>query len=141
MNTTETYTAAETRTIADEIRSQIGVGGLMTLGASALRHGLVAATPEATPRPSLVFNARILPFTKTGQRSGNARTMQVVVSLNGADYYDVKVTYNQRGDRYGIKPPVVHFEASDVDAFTIGRLMVALDYDGDTATNPRYFTA
>ncbi|MDN5893942.1 MAG: hypothetical protein L0H93_07935, partial [Nocardioides sp.] len=131
----------ETRAIAEDIRKQIGIGGFMTLGASALRHGLVAATQEATPLPSLIFNARILPFTKAGQRSDNARIMSVVVSLNGADYYDVKVTYNQRGDRYGTKPRVVHFETTDVDAFTIGRLMVALDFDGDTATNPSYFTA
>lgn len=136
--TTSTYTAEETRAIANEIRNQIGAGGFMTLGASNLRHGEVEVISGDPALPSLIFQARILPFTATGARSTSPRTMQVAVGLNAADYYDVAVTYKQRGDRYGVKPPVVHFTARDVDAFSIGRLMVALDWDGDTAANPAY---
>lgn len=130
-------TATTTRETARIIRDQIGGGSLMSLGAHDFRAGDVAVIPEAPALPSLIFNARILPFNSKGERTYSPRIMQVVVSLNANDYYDIHVSYNKRGDRYGTKPPVVHFEADDVDAESLSRVMLALDYDGETALNPR----
>lgn len=132
-----TAAAETTRTIGNTIRQQIEGGVLMALGGHDFRYGRVCAFREAPALPSLIFNARILPMTKAGKRSTAPRTMQVVVSLNGADLYDVRVTYHQRGDRYGAKPSVVHYEADDVYAEDLSRLLLSLDYDGDTVTNPR----
>lgn len=125
------------REIANTIRQQITGGVLMSLGARNFRAGTIA-NKDAVAQPGLIFDATILPMTKSGARGTAPRTMSVTVALNAADYYDIRVTYPQRGDKYGLKDPVVHYEASDVDAFTIQRLMLSLDYDGDTVTNPRY---
>lgn len=133
-----TSTNTDTAMIANTIRTQITNGVLMSLGARDFRSGMVAPVRGTTPLPSLVFNATILPFTKTGIRAETARTMNVVVSLNGRDTYDVHVSYNQRGDRYGMQPPVVHFEADDVPVENLAQTMLALDYDGDETLNPRY---
>lgn len=132
-------TQTPSREIASTIRQQITGGVLMSLGARDFRHGNISGTKDATPLPSLIFNATILPMTKAGKRGTAARTMQVTVSLNALDYYDIRVTYNQRGDKYGLKDPVVHYEATDIDVSTLAPLMLSLDYDGDTVTNPRYF--
>lgn len=133
-----TTTATEAREVAAIIRRQISGGVLMSLGARDFRHGNVAAVRGADPLPSLIFNATILPFTASGARGSAGRTMNVVVSLNARDLYDVLVTYNRRGDRYGTQGPVVHFEADDVDAESLTRVMLALDYDGPETLNPRY---
>lgn len=135
MNDTATYTAEYLNEIASTIRQQITGGVLMSLGARDFRYG---AIPNAYGSPSLIFNATILPMTKNGKRGTAPRTMQVIVSLNAMDYYDIRVTYPQRGDKYGLKDPVVHYEAKDIDVSTLAPLMLSLDYDGDTVTNPRY---
>lgn len=138
-NTAEiTQGTTTSQEVAQVIHRQIGGGVLMSLGAHNLGHGNLAPVVGAFPQPGLVFNARILPFTKSGKRSGSARVMLVVVSLNAMDYYDVLVTYNAPGDRYGAQGPVVHYEAADVDFETLPRLLLALDYDGETVLNPRY---
>lgn len=129
--------ADETDSPGATIRQQIETGVLMSLGGHNFRYGRVCAFPGTDPLPSLVFNARILPMTKSGSRCTAPRTMQVVISLNGRDYYDIRVTYNQSGDRYGAQPPVVHYEADDVEVSTLSRLLLSLGYDGDTVTNPR----
>lgn len=135
MNTTDQDI---TREIASTIRQQITGGVLMSLGARDFRYGNIAPANGGEPLPSLIFNATIRPMTKSGKRGTTPRTMQVTVSLNFMDYYDVRVTYNQRGDKYGFQDPVVHFEAKDIDVSTLASLMLSLDYDGDTVTNPRY---
>jgi len=122
--------------VAATIRQQIGFGILASLGARDFRHGNICATREATPLPSMLFNATILPMTKAG-RGTAARTMSVTISLNLHDYYDITVSHHQRGDRYGHLPSVIHFAATDVDADTLPRLMLALDYDGREVLNPR----
>lgn len=136
-----TATANYTQEVANTIRSQIEVGVFMSLGAHNLRHGSIAASKDAPALPSLIFNARILPFNKKGTRSGMPRVMQVVISLNAADYYDITVTHNQHGDRYGLKEPVTHFSAQDVDCGNLSRVLLALDYDGDEVLNPRLVAA
>lgn len=137
MTDTIEYTTEHLKEVAATIKAQITDGVLMSLGARDFKYGAVAATPEAEKLPSLIFDATILPMTKSGARGTAARTMRVVVSHNAMDYYDIRVTYNQRGDRHGFQPPVVHYEADDIDGETIQRLMLSLDYDGKTVTNPR----
>jgi hypothetical protein len=111
-----------TATPALIIRDQITTGVLMALGA----HKLIAT------ESGLRFAARILPFTKSGKRGTAARVMQVEVTLNALDLYDIAVTY--AGRDYSV---VTHWEAANVDCFELSRLLLALDYDGPTAVNPR----
>lgn len=119
--------------VASTIREQINTGSLMALGAHELRPLDFIADDASAPLPSLAFKARILPFTKSGHRSTAARVMQVVVSLNAADLYDVLVIYKGRDGQ-----KVVHYESSDVDAMKLSWLLLALDFDGDSVLNPRY---
>lgn len=132
---TETMTVAQE--VAHTIRQQITPGVLMSLGAHEQQSGTVATVEGADPLPSYIFKARILPFNKNGERAEAPRAMTVIVSLNSSDLYDIYVAYNQRGDRFGLKPRVVHFEADDVDAESLANTMLALDYDGETVLNPR----
>lgn len=120
--------------IATTIRDQIGTATLMSLGAHRFGY---TQRDTCGDNPALVFAARILPFRADGQRASAPRTMTVQVALTPADLYHVRVTYPQRGDRFGVRPPVIHYEANDVDAPTLPRLLLSLDYDGDTTTNPR----
>ncbi|AWY05757.1 hypothetical protein SEA_GRETCHEN_70 [Microbacterium phage Gretchen] len=129
---------SNTADIANIIRQQIGAGVFMSLGARNLRHGSIAALPDAEALPSLTFEATILPMTKSGQRASAARTMRVTVGLNASDYYDIAVTYPQRGDRYGLKDPVIHLSLQDVDCEQLARTLLALDYNGEEVLNPRY---
>lgn len=117
------YSEKESREIATVIKRQIGAGSLMALGASEFY-----ATDGG-----LRFTARILPFTKAGTRSSRAAKMFVEVKLNGADLYDVRVAQLKGLD------VVEHYSATDVVAFGLPALMLALDWDGDEATNPRYW--
>lgn len=132
-----TNTATSTAKIAATIREQATFGSLSSLGARDFRHGNIASVKGAEALPSLMFNATILPFTKNGKRAGAARNMHVVISLTPADDYNILVTYRPRGDRYGFKPSVVHFEADTVYGEDLARFLLALDYDGDDILNPR----
>lgn len=112
--------------IAQEIRQQITPGVLMSLGAHNFRS-------LGNENPGLVFNARILPFNENGTRIYPAALMEVCIRLNICDYYDITVTYERNGTQ------VTHFHADDVDCFDLPLLMLALDYNGEEVTNPRYF--
>lgn len=107
--------------IARTVKKQIGPMTLMSLGASEF----VAIDG------GLRFNARILPFTKSGERSGRPAKMVVEVRLNGSDYYDVKVHHIKGFDA------LTHYEQEDVDATSLSDVLYSLDYDGPTARNPR----
>lgn len=115
------------QTVAQIITKQIGQGVLMSLGARNLRYS----------DDALIFDASILPITKTGKRGTTARTMRVVVSLNQMDTYDILVSYPQRGDRYGLKPAVIHYDGRNIYADQLASLMLALDYNGRDILNPR----
>lgn len=117
--------------VAETIRTQIPSGVLMSLGARRLR-GVVHEG-----NPGLAFDARILPFTKAGDRGAAARTMHIYVTLTAADLYDVVVWYPRRGDRFGTEGRAIHYSTTAVDTFTLPRLLYALDYDGVTPLNPR----
>ena len=109
--------------VSQIIHSQIDKRVLMSLGASDFGH----------PSDGLIFNARILPMTKTG-RGTRARVMTVMITLDPSDTYNVKVSYAKgRFDR------VTHFEETQVFAHNLDRLLLSLDYDGSEVTNPRYW--
>ena len=117
----------ETQSVAQIIRDQIGVLGLMTLGASDLHY-----FKNSAGEPGLTFIARILPFTKNGERSSRPSKMQVSVTLSSMDLYNVTVVRRARGET------ITHFKGEDLSASDLQPLMVALDYDGDEVLNPRY---
>ena len=118
MTITSRYSVEESMEIASTIKRQIGVMNLMTLGASEFN----------AVDGGLRFKARILPFNSSGKRLRRPSVMYVEIVLNSLDYYDVRVV---RMDG------VEHYNGSNIDAFTIGNLMFALDYDGDEVLNPR----
>ena len=117
------YSFEDALAVANAAKAQIGIPGLMVVGAS----DLAVIREDAL---GLTFRARIHPFTKTGKRAGQARVMRVSVVINGMDYWDVKV---QRSDGE------MHFIAEDVAANELQRLMLALDYDGQEVVNPKYW--
>lgn len=117
--------------VATEIRRQIGPGALMSLGAHKLGYVNASVCQRTGIRGGLVFMARIMPITKAGARSSAVRNMRVIVELTGADLYRVTVEYQHRGDT------LVHFARDGVYCDEIGRLMLALDWDGDEVLNPR----
>lgn len=127
--------STKTREIANTIRQQITPGVLMSLGAHDLGSAHMAHEKGEPMLPSLVFKALILPFNKNGKRSERARKMYVIISLTPADTYEITVTYNGNARGPGRTD---HYHATDVYAEDLSRIMLSLDYDGDTVTNPRY---
>lgn len=127
---TLTVNTEATREVANTIRKQIGVAAFMSLGASGL------SLTHRDGNPGLHFLARILPFLKSGKRGTRPRIMLVDVVLNAMDTYDVYVGYlakNDHGHHW-----VKHYEAKDIYADQLARLMIALDYDGAEVLNWRY---
>lgn len=98
----------------------------MCLGARNIR------SVEKDGKLGMQADVTILPFNKDGSRSARPRTMQAEVLLNHMDYYDVTVSYPKDGTT------VIHSQTQDVDCTQIAGHMLALDYDGDEALNPRY---
>lgn len=101
--------------IATTIKSQIGVGSLMSVGAS----GFIAQSDDSAT-PGLGFTARLHPYTKTGNRSTAARKMTVWVNLTADDLYRVRV-------RYGKYSEHTHFETDGIYADQLPRLILSLD--------------
>lgn len=99
---------------------------------AALGYSNPAQCHRAGREEGLTFKARVLPFTKTGKRGTGARVMRVSIYLNGLDYYDVEVGW-LRGTEW-----VTHYSGTNVDAFSLNRVLLSLDYDGPTVRNPRY---
>ena len=120
-----TVTTDQAQEVAATIRSQIDRGVLMSLGAHHFAYG-------TDQMGQVSFLARILPFTKLGHRSARVANMVVTITLNGLDYYDITVKH------WANYELTIHAEGHDIDAFTLNRWLLALDYDGDTALNPRY---
>lgn len=98
---------------------------------SAVKMSLGFHAPRTIPG-GVSFAARILPFNKDGKRSGKPRNMQVDITLNGLDYYDIKVWYLYQLEM------VIHYEITNVTADQLGWILLALDYDGATILNPRF---
>ena len=111
---------------ADIIIRQVGQGVLMSLGAHKLGNVMNEGEIEG-----LTFKARILPFRKDGKRAAQPRIMQVIITHNALDYYDARVIYASG------QQVVTHYETTNIDAEQLPRIMLALDFDGKTALNPR----
>ena len=109
-----------TATTASIIRQQITPGVLMSLGAHKLGH-----YTDEQGQQALVFLARVLPFNVNGQRAERPRLMRVMVTLNGADTYDIAVDY-RRGHK-----TVRHFYAQGIYADQLPHTLLAVDSDSD----------
>ena len=101
--------------VANTIKKQMGVGGMMTVGAHQFfytkgEHGMGALT----------FKAR-LHYTDQSR----VRICRVTISLSPMDYYDVLV---QHADKWGVVQREAKF--TDVDAFSLTGLMLDLDSKG-----------
>lgn len=105
---------------ADIIRQQITPGVLMSLGAHNLGH-----YTDDQEQHSLAFMARVLPFNVNGTRLRTPRIMRVIVTLNGADTYDIAVDY-RRG-----KQIVSHFAANGIYNDQLPHVLLAVDSDDD----------
>lgn len=115
---------------AEIIRSQISNNVLMSLGAE----GLVADTDE-NGNPQLSFTARILPFNKDNSRSTRPAKMLVFVTLAPSDTYTVTVK------RLRDMVFEEHAYTDDVYADQLNTVLLALDYDGEEAFNPRLWNS
>jgi hypothetical protein len=120
------YRASRAASVAAEVKRQIGMGPLMSLGAHEFRHTLMDGGS-----PALAFRARILPMKKDGTRASAPRIMHVLIWLTDADDYGIRVAYVNRGRL------VKHYEASGIYCDQLARLILSLDFDGDTVRNPR----
>jgi hypothetical protein len=114
------------REVGAEAKRQIGLSGLMTLGAKIRGY-------RSNGAAGLVLTARILPFNANGERAARPRRMEVDIRLNGSDYWDVTVSY-LKGRR-----EVTHWEGEDLGPEDLARLGLALDWDGPEPMNPRYW--
>jgi hypothetical protein len=95
--------------IAGVIRSQIGTGVLMSLGATDLMFD----------GPALTFRARILNARKV------KRIMRVTVRLEPSDTYSIRVGYSaSRAAGYAW---IEHYSADNVYADMLPSLLLALD--------------
>lgn len=124
-NTPITTTKDEAVETAQTIRSLIGAGPLMSLGA----HGFGFTAKE---RGGLIFSAIVLPFTLKGARGTGPRRMHVEIILTAKDTFDVRVSWLRKFEI------VEHYRESDVYGDRLARLMLSLDYDGEDVLNPRY---
>ena len=111
---------------AEQFRQALGAGVLMSLGATRL-----TAVPGRFDRGGLMFTARILPFTSTGDRYAAARNMAVLISTTALDEIDVEVREYARG--------IEHAKIEGVYIDQLARAVLALDYDGPEPLNPRYW--
>jgi len=115
--------------VAKTILSQIHLGAKMRLG---FHEPMLASRVDAwgVKECGVTFKVKVLPFTKAGARSHSPRIMRMFIYLNGMDYYDITLGY-QNKDGW-----VEHFSATNVDCFQLTPLLLALDYDGQDALNP-----
>lgn len=126
--TTTAYDTDHVREVAKTILSQIDRGVLMSLGASSLGRMTVEGLP------CLMFIARILPFNKNGARRSRAVKMAVHIALDPSDTYTVFVHHLTKGER------VEHARIEGVYADDLNHVLLALDFDGPTALNPRLWS-
>lgn len=108
--------------IANEIKSQWTLGGLMTLGAREFTFVLQGLG-------NLIFKASILPMKKDNERADKPQGMMIVTELTVMDDYKVYVI-DTKGQ--------VHYEQTGLYFDDLQRLALALDYNGEEVLNPRY---
>ena len=115
--------------VGNTIWKQIPVGVKMALGVHD-----VFFTSKGEDH-GIACQIKILPFLKSGKRGRSARNVRMDITLNGLDLYDISVGYFSKNLQW-----TEHFSATNIDAESLPRLLLALDYDGETVTNPRYWT-
>ena len=116
--TTTAENREEAQYVAETIRRQITPGVLMSLGA----HKFGYYTHENESH-ALVFLARVLPFKKDGERAAAPRNMRVIVTLNVADLYDIRVEYQRQGKT------VTHYSANGIYCDQLAGVMLRIDSD------------
>lgn len=111
------------------VRTVVETGVFMSLGARSFR---------VNSFDDLIFDATILPFNKSGDRSERPRTMTVYVSAGEVDdgTLHVLVLCPERGTGRLL----THFDGKTT-VNDLNRTLLALDYDGDDVLNPRYAAA
>jgi hypothetical protein len=110
---------------AEAFRRAVQLGVLMSLGFSAL--GAVAGEHQLG---GLLFTARILPL-RNGTRRDRPARMGVMISHTPADEIDIHVLEYARGTD--------HTRLNGIYIDQLNRALLALDYDGTTPLNPRYW--
>lgn len=121
------YDMARAAEVAATIKRQIDRNVLASLGA----HDFLSTCMDGGS-PALAFRARILRMKADGTRSTQVRNMHVLIWLTDRDDYGIRVSFIERFQL------VKHYEASGIYADRLSRLLLALDFDGDTVLNPRY---
>jgi len=116
------------RQAAADFTAAAGIGVLASLGATDLR-----TVPGAHSIGGLAFTARILPFTKTGDRVERPARMGVLVSVTGLDEIDIQAR------RPGTDEDHARIEGIYIDQ--LAAALLALDYNGPEILNPRYWPA
>lgn len=114
-----------TTAVAEEIRGHIGIGALMALNATAM------GAAEVEGLPALMFSARIVPFDRDGRRSARSVKMTIHVAQAADETYTVIASQIYNGQY------MEHARAEGVSSDRLNSALIALDYDGDTAFNPR----
>lgn len=123
---TDDYARNIAAVVANIIKQQIPMGVLWSLGADPkMFHTVIEG------RPGLLLQARILPFNADGRRSVRPVKMSVAVLLEPSDTYQIIAYYNRGGK------VVDHARTSGVYADNLQHALLALDYDGETPSNPR----
>lgn len=134
MTKTITRETHDAHTVSKTIFTQISRGVQMSLGMHNPTVSSFAPDDPDTYAPGLGFLARVLPFRKDGRRGSSVRVMRVTVTLTAADLYDIDVRYAARRSVVG---DTVHCQMKGIDAESLSRALLAIDYDGPTAFNPR----
>lgn len=111
--------------VAEDIRGHIAIGTLMALSATAM------GAAEVEGLPALTFSARIAPFDKDGLRSARSVKMTIHVAKAADETYTVIASQVYNGQY------MEHARAEGVGVDRLNSALIALDYDGDTAFNPR----
>lgn len=114
------------RQASADFTAAAGLGVLASLGATDL-----LTVPGEYGLGGLAFTARILPFTKTGDRAERPARMGVLISVTAVDEIDIRVRRNTTQQEHA------HIQGIYIDQ--LATALLALDYNGPTTLNPRYW--
>ena len=126
----ETPASDRAHRVAINILNQISMGTKMSIGYHSV--GVIQANENPGKNDGVIFKTRILPFKKNGERAARPRIMWATIELNGLDLYDMEIYYISGGKK------ITHYEATNIYADQLNRLLIALDYDGKETLNPRH---
>jgi len=124
--TTRTMTPAQE--IGSEILNQIQWGVKASLG----MHDVFYSSKGNDH--GIACQIKILPFLKSGRRGRAPRNVRMDITLNGLDYYDISIGYIEKNLTW-----TEHFSIENVGVESLNSLLLSIDWDGPTPTNPRYW--